>query len=203
MIPLGRLGAAFVLVLGAASASSAQHYQEDFPPEEFRARWSRVFDGIGSEAVAVVQGAPLTNGFQFPRQSNTFYYLCGIETPGASLLLDGRTRRVTLYLPPRNERLERSEGKVLSADDADLVKRLTGVDDILSGADMGTAWPVGDAKVALYAETAPAEGHAQSRHELEAANTAIAADPWDGRLPRETRFRQLLHVRNPRGRCGT
>ena len=198
MILLGRLGAALVLMLGAASASSAQHYQGDFPPEEFRARWSRVFDAIGQEAVAVVQGAPLTNGFQFPRQSNTFYYLCGIETPGASLLLDGRTRRVTLYLPPRNERLERSEGKVLSADDADLVERLTGADEVLSVADMGTAWPVGDAKVTLYAETAPAEGHAQSRHELEAANTAIAADPWDGRLPRETRFRQLLQVRNPR-----
>jgi Xaa-Pro aminopeptidase len=198
MIPLGRLGTALALALGCASVATAQHYQGDFPPEEFRARWSRVFDGIGAEAVAVVQGAPLTNGFQLPRQSNTFYYLCGIETPGASLLLDGRTRRVTLYLPPRNERLERAEGKVLSAEDAALVERLTGVDEVRSVADMGTAWPVGEAKVALYAETAPAEGHAQSRHELETANTAIAADPWDGRLPRETRFRQLLHVRNPR-----
>ena len=63
-----------------------------------------------------MQGVPLTNGFTMPRQHNTFYYLCGIETPGAYLLLDGRTRKVTLYLPPRNARLERAEGKVLSAD---------------------------------------------------------------------------------------
>ena len=198
MILLGRLGAALVLVLGGVSVSFAQHYQTDFPPEEFRARWSTVFDRIGSEAVAVVQGAPLANGFQFPRQSNTFYYLCGIETPGALLLLDGRTRRVTLYLPPRNERLERSEGKVLSAEDAELVRRLTGVDEVRSVTDMGTAWPVGDGRVDVYAESVPAEGYAQSRHELEAANTAIAADPWDGRLPRETRFLELLRVRNPR-----
>ena len=39
-----------------------------------------------------------------PRQHNTFYYLCGIETPGAYLVLDGRTRKVTLYLPPQNAR---------------------------------------------------------------------------------------------------
>lgn len=197
MIQPGRLVAVIALALFGASSSSAQYYQTDFPPEELRARWSAVFERIGNEAVAVVEGVPLTNGFQLPRQSNTFYYLCGIETPGAYLLLDGRTRRVTLYLPPRNERLERAEGKVLSADDADLARRLTGADDVLSTAEMGTSWPVGDAKVGIYAETAPAEGHAQSRHELQAAETAIAADPWDASLPREARFRELLRLRNP------
>ncbi len=63
--------------------------------------------------MAIVQGAPLARGFAFPRQSNEFYYLSGIETPGAYILLDGRTRKSTLILPPRNERLERNEGKVL------------------------------------------------------------------------------------------
>jgi Xaa-Pro aminopeptidase len=71
-----------------------------------------------------VQGVPLARGFNFPRQSNEFYYLSGIETPGAYLLLDGRTRQTTIILPPRNERLERSEGKVLSAEDAELYFRL-------------------------------------------------------------------------------
>jgi Xaa-Pro aminopeptidase len=202
--------AALLAVLAGASLATAQptaatrpvpstgYYQTDFPPEEFRARWSAILDRIGPEAVAVAQGAPLTNGFQVPRQSNTFYYLCGIETPGATILLDGRSRRVTLYLPPRNERLERSEGKVLSADDAELVRRLTGVDDVRPLADMGTAWPAADAKLAIWAEHAPAEGYAQSRYEMKAADTAIAADPWDGRLPRETRFLELLRLRNPR-----
>ncbi len=197
---------ALAVVFGAVPPAAPQarpepapgSYQTDFPPEEFRARWSSVFERIGSEAVAVAQGAPLTDGFQLPRQSNTFYYLCGIETPGAYLLLDGRTRRVTLYLPSRNGRLERSEGKVLSADDAELVRRLTGVNDVRPLADMGPSWPTGDARVAIYAEHAPAEGHAQSRYERKAAETAIAADPWDGRLPRETRFVELLRLRNPR-----
>ena len=50
------------------------------------------------------------------------------------MVLDGRTKRVTLYLPPRNAALESAEGKVLSADDADLVKKLVGVDDVQSTA---------------------------------------------------------------------
>src|SRR6187431_1137363 len=118
---------AIALILTVAPA--AQHYQSDFPPDEFRARWNRVFDRIGDQAVAAVQGVPMTNGYQLPRQHNSFYYLSGIETPGSYIVLDGRTRRVTFYLPPRNAALESAEGKVLSADDAELVKRLTGVDD--------------------------------------------------------------------------
>ena len=78
--------------------------------------------------MAIVQGVPLAKGFVMPRQTNAFYYLSGIETPHSYLLFDGRERTVTLYMPPRNERLERSEGKVLNADDAERVLELTGVD---------------------------------------------------------------------------
>jgi Xaa-Pro aminopeptidase len=193
----GALAGAGVLLLPIVSF--AQHYQTDFPPEEFKARWAKVYDAIGAEAVAVAQGAPLTNGFQLPRQSNTFYYLSGIETPGSYLVLDGRSRRATLYLPPRNERLERSEGKVLSADDAQQVKTLTGADDVRSTATMADGWPLGGAPAAaIYVESAPAEGHAQSRGELRAADAAIAADGWDGALPRHSRFAELVRARNPR-----
>jgi Xaa-Pro aminopeptidase len=197
--PSGRIAALVAALLGASAAAPAQHYQSDFPPEEFRARWTKVFERIGGEALAVVQGAPLTNGFQLPRQSNSFYYLSGVETPHSYLRLDGRTRRVTLYLPPRNERLERSEGKVLSAADAELAKRLIGVDEVLSTEGMDARWPFGDGPpAAIYAESVPAEGYAQSRHELQAADAAIASDLWDGRLPRESRFLELLRVRHPR-----
>ena len=37
------------------SALRSQHYQVDFPPEEFKARWEGVFEQNGDEAVAVVQ----------------------------------------------------------------------------------------------------------------------------------------------------
>ena len=38
-------------------------YQPDFLPDEPRSRWKKVFDKIGGDAVAVVQGAPQTNPF--------------------------------------------------------------------------------------------------------------------------------------------
>ena len=94
-----------LLAMFIAAGQTAPWSQSDFPAEEFKARWAKLFDKIGDNAVAVVQGVSLTAGFVMPRQSNEFYYLCGIETPHSYLLLDGRTRKVTLFMPPRNRRL--------------------------------------------------------------------------------------------------
>jgi len=96
------------------------HFQTDFPPGEFAARWSKVYGRIWPQAIALVQGNGLEGGFAYPRQPNEFHYLTGVETPHSFLLLDGRTRKSTLLLPPRNRRLEQSEGRVLSADDPQL-----------------------------------------------------------------------------------
>ena len=156
------------LAPGFAFSQANPWYQTDFPPQEFHARWTKIFDKIGNNAVAVLQGVSLTNGFIMPRQGNDFYYLCGVETPHSYLLLDGRQKKVTLYLPPRNARLESAEGKVLSADDADLVKRLTGVDEVASTAAMQADFlrpqvgPVGGLAPAIYTPFSPAEGSAQS-----------------------------------------
>src|ERR1051326_5838729 len=162
-------------------AQPAPYYQAQFPPEEFSARWAKIFERIGSNSAAIVQGMPQVNGFIFPRQNNEFYYLCGIETPHSYLVLDGRSRKTILYLPPRNRRLESAEGRVLSADDADLVKRLTGADEVLSSAAM-TEDQMRQVKEAqtIYTLHSPAEGAGQSRGELSAANDSIAKDYWDG-----------------------
>ena len=50
----------------------------------------------------------------------------------------------------------------------------------------------------IYTPFAPAEGAAQSRGEVQAANAAIALDYWDGRPSREAHFAQLLRTRLPR-----
>jgi Xaa-Pro aminopeptidase len=187
-----------VLSPALASGESAAPYQSDFPPEEFRARWTAIFERIGDQAVAIVQGAPKANGFLVPRQSNEFYHLCGVETPHAYLVLDGRDRRVTLLLPPRDERLERAEGKVLSADDAELVRRLTGVDEVASTRVMNDEWARGllrGPRTVIYTPSAPAEGNAQCRGELRSANAAIARDYWDSRPSREARLVELLKAR--------
>ena len=53
-----------------------------------------------------------------------------MEVPFAYLLLDGKSRKTTLYLPEYNEGIERSEGAILNSDDAELTKKLTGVDEV-------------------------------------------------------------------------
>lgn len=60
------------LAVLVASVSSAQYHQTDFPADEFRGRHARLFEQIGNNAVAVVQGMPTTEGFTYPRQHNTF-----------------------------------------------------------------------------------------------------------------------------------
>jgi Xaa-Pro aminopeptidase len=192
-----------VLLVAAPGLSFGQAppYQSDFPPEEFRGRWAGIFDRIGERSVAIIQGAAKPRGFVFPRQSNEFYYLCGIETPRAYLVLDGRDRKVTLLLPPRDEALERAEGRVLSADDADAVKKLTGVDRVASNRTMDEDWirqVVRGRGAVVYTPFAPAEGAAESRGEVQAANAAIALDYWDGRPSRESHFVGLLRTRLPR-----
>ena len=159
------------IALLVPAAASAQYYQTDFPAEEFRRGTRRCSNKSAPHAVAVVQGVPQTEGFTLPRQHNTFYYLSGIETPGAYLLLDGRTKKVTIYLPPRNPQLEAAEGRVLSAEDVELVKRVSGVDDVKPLRHMtGTNWPlvatgrapaaeavVAGRRLAIFAEFSPPE----------------------------------------------
>jgi len=67
--------------------------------------------------------------------------------------------------------LESAEGRVLSASDAELVKQLTGADEVLSTQTMkeDQMTPPKEAKV-IYTLLSPAEGGEQSRGELRTAN---------------------------------
>src|SRR5947207_13203533 len=122
------LSLALVLTVAAlAPAQSALYYQPHFPPEEFRGRWDRILDRIGPTGAAIVQGMPKVNGFIFPRQNNEFYYLTGIEAPHAYLILDGKRRKATLFLPPRDVSPARAERKILAADESELVQQRGGV----------------------------------------------------------------------------
>jgi Xaa-Pro aminopeptidase len=209
------VAASTVCLLLAGATADAQYYQTDFPAEEFKSRHAKVFEQIGATAVAVVQGMAQTEGFTLPRQHNSFYYLSGIETPGAYLLLDGRNRKVTVYLPARNPRLEAAEGRVLSAEDIELVKRISGADDVKPVREMaGTNWPLvatappgaptagggvrGPSPAVIFAEFSPAENQGQSRGELVAAETSRVDDFWDGSGSRQRRFVELLRARHPR-----
>lgn len=190
-----------LLAVGSSAAQESHRYQTDFAREELAQRRSRVLDAIGSDAIALIQGASGIPGFSVFRQSNTFYYLTGLETRHAYLLLNGRSRQATLYLPHRDPGAEASEGKVLSAEDGELVRSLVGVDHVkglefLSG-DLVNAGLLHPPAPPLYTELSPAETGNDSRDELLYAQARAAADPWDGRPAREALFVQKLRERFP------
>lgn len=182
-------------------AQDAHHYQADFTKEEFAKRRNSIFDAIGNKAIAVIQGAAGLPGFSVFRQSNTFYYLTGIETPHAYLLMNGRNRSSIIYLPHRDEATERNQGKVLSAEDVELVKQLTGIEQV-KGIEFLSNDLVGSGLIRppapkLYTEFSPAENGNDSRDELLYAQARSAADPWDGNTSRESLFIQKIKDRFP------
>ncbi|HPM32222.1 MAG TPA: Xaa-Pro aminopeptidase [Chryseolinea sp.] len=184
-----------------AIAQDKHHYQTDFTKEEFAERRMKIADDIGNNAIAVIQGASGIPGFTVFRQSNTFYYLTGLESPHAYLLINGKNKQTILYLPHRDEDTERGQGKVLSADDPDLVKQLTGVDQVrgiefLSTNLVGTGLIRPPAPL-LYTELSPAEIGNDSRDELLYSQARAAADPWDGHVSREAEFVRKLTERFP------
>lgn len=173
-------------------------FTPDFPAEEFAQRRAAVYAAIGETGLAIVQGAPSPSGYTRFRQSNELYYLCGIESPHAYLLLDGGSRRASLFLPHRNEGRERSEGKLLSAEDADMVKKLAGVDAVYATDLLGehlTRYARGTRT--MFTPFSPAEGFAMSRDLALRAVADRAADPWDGTPSREGQFVQMMRTRFP------
>jgi Xaa-Pro aminopeptidase len=184
-----------------AGAQTALGYQTDFSREELVARRARLYDAIGTQGIAVVLGTSGVPGFSVVRQSNDFYYLTGVESAHAYLLLHGRSRRSTLYLPRRDEERERGEGRILSLEDSLELVRLTGVDRVrgleslsqdLAGADL-----LRPPAMALFTPLAPMETGNDSRDELLAGRARIAGDPWDGRPSRESQFVALVKDRFP------
>jgi Xaa-Pro aminopeptidase len=184
-----------------ALAQEKHHYQTDFPPEEFAERRSKIMDVIGSNAIALIQGAGGVPGFSVFRQTNTFYYLTGLGTPHAYLLINGKNKQTTLYLPHRDEGMEQNQGKVLSAEDKDLVKQLTGVHQVKGieflSADLVPTGLIRPPAPQLYCEFSPAEIGNDSRDELLYSQARAAADPWDGPATREALFIAKLKERFP------
>jgi len=198
----GLVLAALTLTLPVAllQAQERPPFQTDFPAAELAQRRTRVMDAIGPGGLAIVQGAAGVDGFHVFRQSNEFYYLTGLETPHAYLVIDGRARRSTLFLTPRNEGLERNAGAMWAAEDAADVRRLTGVEavapvDQLSRQTFTSR--LREPYPTLFVPLAPAEGEVQSRDERLSHEAGVAADPWDGQPSREAHFLRLLADRYP------
>lgn len=147
-------------------------------------------DRIGP-SVAALQGLPDNRVLAPFRQDNNFYYLTGVETPDALLLLDGVRRQSVLFLPPRDKEREDWEGPALYAGpDARLI---TGVDAVMDLSEFaGELKDRLKSPQALYTPFMPYEAAASSRERSLRYNEKRLENAWDGRASRESAFREKL-----------
>jgi Xaa-Pro aminopeptidase len=173
---------------------SGLFFQRDFGAAEFAARRARVCAAVG-RGVVVVASAEEVRGFDPVRQDNDFYYLAGVDSPHAYLTIDAGSGKSVLYLPPRNEKHEKSDGPTLCDEDGAFVLSRTGIDEVRPMSRL-----VGDVSNlgVVWVARAAGEGYRQCQDTLRHHARSVAADPLDGRLSRETHLMARLATLSPR-----
>jgi Xaa-Pro aminopeptidase len=186
------LSALFVTITMTAPPLAAQQgFTDAFPPEEFAARRAAVMQRIG-DGVAILQGTTERPGESPLRQSNQFFYLTGVVEPRALLLIDGRTKRTTLFLAPTTAARERMIGPYLGPNDASV--KLTGIESIAPRDSFATALaPIAAEGRVMFTPFKPEVLGSESASDVVAHVRATRNDPWDGRISREEAF--IAHLK--------
>jgi Xaa-Pro aminopeptidase len=192
-----RLALVLSALLGASGdAQPVFTATEIFPPEEFAARRAKVLAQI-SDGVAILQGTTERPGEQPLRQSNQFFYLTGVVEPRAIAVIDGRTKKTTVFLQPYNERREqRMYGAGLHPGEE--AARTLGVDSVVGRDEFAKLLPdlVRTGRAVFTPFRPEVLGEASSSDPRALAN-ATKSDPWDGRLSREEQFVLKLKAAAP------
>lgn len=183
--------------LAAAILSAQPVFTDVFPPEEHAARRAAAMQQIG-DGVAILQGTTERPGEQPLRQSNQFFYLTGVVEPRAIVVIDGRSKRTTLFLNPRNERREtRAYGPGLYPGEE--AARATGIDAVLDRGEFAKVLAgLGEEGRTIWTPFRPEVLGMASAAEPAALARASKTDPWDGRPSREEAFRDKLKAACPR-----
>src|SRR5262245_51328101 len=168
-----------VLIVTSTAAAQPPLFTDSLPAEEFAARRAKVMEQIGDGAV-VIQGAAEYPAYVKFRQNNQFFYLTGVEVPRAILIIDGRAKTSTVFLNPRDERAERSEGPVLTPGPE--TEKLTGIGKVLPRDQFGAALDqvVAGGRTVYLPHRPEALGAATPSYTANHARRSLE-DPWDGR----------------------
>lgn len=142
-----------------------------FAPQEFAARRARVYAAIGDD-IAVMLGADARDDYRRPRQHNNFYYLTGVEEPGCALLLDGRTKKATVFVAEGGESARMGIDRVLE-----------------TGKFAETVRAAAAGRKRVFLPRWPGEGNAQARDSLRPAEAEALPLPGDRRIGRIDDFR--------------
>jgi len=144
------------------------------------------------DGVAIITGATEAPNYEKFKQNKQLFYLSGVEVPRAILLVDGRAKASTLFLPPHSS-LESSEGPLLGPDDE--ARRLTGIERMAERTAFEAALRAvaADARP-IYVPFRQESIGAVATDRVRSHERATQQDPWDGRKSKETVFREKVQA---------
>jgi len=160
------------LVLAASFAHPTPQPPAELPASVYQARRGVVLKGLGG-CVALLAAEGETNGVtETYRQDSDFFWLTGLNEPGAWLLLDPKAKydRTTLFLKPRDPEHERWTGPREPLSPA--LRKRYGVDRLLRGEPDRAALGAGQ-QAECVTVIAPATGLGQERRDV-ARSRALA-----------------------------
>jgi Xaa-Pro aminopeptidase len=192
-----RIFAATGAALVYASIAAAQTpFTTFFPAEEFAARRAKLMDQIGPDAIVAIRGTGEPPVYVRFRQNNQFFYLTGLQTPNAMLLLDGRTKQATLFMAEKDERVERMDGPIMYP--GEVAAKATGIATVLPVERFGEVFArLGRDRKIVYAPFRRESLSAAAPENTVGHMFDTAADPWDGRVSREMAFVQKIRAELP------
>jgi Xaa-Pro aminopeptidase len=190
------VAATIALSVAAPLAQPVFRGGDIFPADEYAARRARVMGGIG-DGVAIVLGATEPPGEMPFRQNSQCFYLSGVVEPRAVLVIDGRTKRTTVFLQPPNTRRDTSMFGPALPPGAETAAAI-GVDDVqpLTGFTPAMNALAGERRT-IYTPFAAEVLGSQSQGDPTRMWRANREDPWDGRDSREATFVARLKAAAP------
>ena len=137
------------------------------------------------EGLVVLRGLDETRDYTRFHQDKVFWYLTGVDSPGAALVMDAKTGAETLYLPAHSPRGEMWEGEKWDCSDA-WIEELAGFTDVRCvdalTDDLAKSIPRGGR---VWVSLHPAVALSACFDRAKPFDVHVEADPLDGRLSRE------------------
>lgn len=155
-------------------------------------RRSLLRERLGSSGFVLLRGLPETRDYTEFRQDKVFWYLTGIESPGATLLMDLTSGLELLFLPHANAGKEFVEGELWDSSD-EWVRELTGIGQVLpEDALQDTLLEMLSEGDVMWISRHPFIGLGGGYDRAVPANLKRRSDPLDGRQSRESTLETRL-----------
>ncbi|PYS98141.1 MAG: hypothetical protein DMF63_17125 [Acidobacteria bacterium] len=179
-------GRVALVILAIALLASVAVSQNDFNKAEFAARRAKVFEKIGDGVAIIFANEEHPHAVRY-REGPDFFYLTGIEEPGALLILVGKQKQAYVAAPKKPEWKLRSEGPGIR--DIDNAASIYGINRVLPLENLYASFNSGlSGAKKLYVPLTPPDQLEYGRSEV------VGLDAEEMKLPfgRESRVKNFI-----------